>query len=463
MNRSPKSKPFIDQIFRGDSRHMEQIPDGVVSLVVCSPPYNVQKPYSNHNDDMDPEDYKKMLYEVWLECKRVLRIGGRICVNVAGVWRQPYLPLHHIIGQQLRDLGFQMRGEIIWNKGSSAGVSTAWGSFASPSNPVLRDVHEYILIFSKEEFALQKANPAQEKAKLFDLANDSPQASCTITNDDFVEWTRSVWDMPTGSSINAGHPAPFPVDLPRRLILLYTYPEDIVLDPFLGAGTTCLAARITNRRYIGYDIDEGYVKKAKHRVRNAKKFISLQNDISTRRIGSQIGRNKNILKIETTASLVGLNKERRREVRIGIQDREIMIGIKTLGAPDIQKQSLTASLKAISAERLAIALLNRKHELSGIRPEMSRSRTTLTKRKGSEMSEDFTIEATALVGQEGEVRDREVSVSKQGREILLKIKTLGTPDIQKQNLTASLQATDAQRLSAALLRAAESITSQSEE
>ncbi|NIM05210.1 MAG: site-specific DNA-methyltransferase [Armatimonadetes bacterium] len=247
----------LDEVFCADSRRMEMIPDECVSLVICSPPYNVSKSYESHDDDLPLPEYLSLLDGVWKECQRVLRPGGRICVNVAGCWRQPYLPLHHLIGRQLSELGFLMRGEIIWNKGSSVGVSTAWGSFASASNPVLRDVHEYILIFSKGDFRL----PGHNKKDTEDSASDK-----YISNADFVEWTKSIWNFQSESSSRVGHPAPFPVDLPSRLILLYSYPGDVVLDPFMGSGTTCVAAKNLERHYIGLDIDSGYVELARRRL-----------------------------------------------------------------------------------------------------------------------------------------------------------------------------------------------------
>ncbi len=179
-----------------------------------------------------------------------MRPGGRICVNIAGTGRKPYLPLHHYIGRQLDNLGFLMRGEIIWMKGASAGVSTAWGSFAHPSNPVLREVHEYILVYSLGDFKL------------------TGKGKSGITHDEFVDWTKSVWTFPTESAKRVGHPAPFPIELPRRLILFYTYEGDTVLDPFCGSGTTCIAAKKLGRNYIGIDTDPLYIDLASSRLAN---------------------------------------------------------------------------------------------------------------------------------------------------------------------------------------------------
>ncbi len=436
-----KGPSFVDKIYHGDSRNMEQVPDGVVSLVVCSPPYNVKKPYTNHNDDMELPEYKEMLREVWLECKRVLRPGGRLCVNVAGVWRQPYLPLHAIIWQQLiDDLGFEMRGEIIWDKGASVGVSTAWGSFASPSNPTLRDVHEYILVAERKNGSRKAEGTIGVFSKDgFALPNESG-ADADIRNEEFVKWTRSIWDMPTESSSRVGHPAPFPVELPRRLIRLYTYLEDIVLDPFAGVGSTCVAAYQTGRHFIGYDIDEGYVRLAKRRVSRAKvRVVQLElSGTQTDRRGSKMLTTKLIQKTEGSTR-VG-NEVRPREVRVSVQDGAVLLGIKTLGKPDIQKQNMAASLPAENAHRLAISLLSA--------AEDGRARRS------------FSIKATALVGQ-GELRDREVKVSNQEGEVLLGIRSLklpDNPDIQKQHITASLAATSARSVAIALLKAIESLS-----
>lgn len=191
-------------IILGSAENMEDIPDNSLHLMVTSPPYNVSKDY---DDDLSLREYLDMLYRVFSETYRVLVSGGRACVNVANLGRKPYIPLSDYISPMMKDIGFLMRGEIIWNKGAGAGVSMAWGSWQSASNPVLRDVHEYILVFSKGDFKRTKEN-----------GNEN-----TIEKEQFMEWTKSVWTMNTESAKKIGHPAPFPVELPYRLIQLYTW------------------------------------------------------------------------------------------------------------------------------------------------------------------------------------------------------------------------------------------------
>lgn len=226
---------------------MRQLPAESIHLIVTSPPYNVGKHYNEHDDLMEMEDYLRFLYQTWEECKRVLAPGGRIAINVANTDRKPYIPLNTLVVKQMLDLGFLMRGEIIWNKGASAGVSCAWGSFGKASNPVLRDIHEYIEVFSKDAYALQ-------------YAGDSG-----IQNQEFVAWTKSIWDMRTES--RRKHVAPFPVELPYRLILLYSNRGDRVLDPFSGSGTTGLACAQAGRNFVGIDNDPQSHDEAQERVR----------------------------------------------------------------------------------------------------------------------------------------------------------------------------------------------------
>ena len=235
-----------DRIFGSSSEEMSELPDHSVHLMVTSPPYNVRKDY---DEDLSLEEYRDLLSKVFRETYRVLVTGGRACVNVANLGRKPYLPLHAFVIQDMIEAGFHMRGEIIWDKGASAAASTAWGSWLSASNPVLRDVHEYILVFSKESFS-RKA-----------VGSDS-----TIERDEFLEWTKSVWRIPAVSARKIGHPAPFPEELPERLIKLYTYRGDVVLDPFAGSGTTCVASLKSGRGYVGYEIEEEYVALAETRL-----------------------------------------------------------------------------------------------------------------------------------------------------------------------------------------------------
>ncbi len=240
----------LDRIFCHSAETMTELSDCSVHLMVTSPPYNVGKEY---DEDLSLEEYLAFLQRVWKETYRVLVPGGRMCINVANLGRKPYIPLHAFIAEQAIGLGFLMRGEIIWNKAASASPSTAWGSWKSAGNPTLRDVHEYILIFCKETFKRQ--NP-QERLS-------------TITRDEFLEYNKSVWNFAAEPARKVGHPAPFPVELPRRLIQLYTFEEEVVLDPFMGSGQTAIAAIMSDRHYVGYEIDDKYVQLAIQRIRGA--------------------------------------------------------------------------------------------------------------------------------------------------------------------------------------------------
>lgn len=242
----PDNPVDANQLYAHSSTSMTEVPDNSIHLMVTSPPYNVGKEY---DDDMTETEYRGMLRAVWTETHRVLVHGGRACINVANVGRKPYVPLSTFITQDMLDVGFLMRGQIIWNKGASAGVSCAWGSWCSPSNPVLRDVHEYILVFCKGDFG-----------------RPVPDGAATINPDDFTEWTKSVWSFPAESAKRVQHPAPFPIELPWRCIHLYTYLDDVVLDPFMGSGTTAVAAERASRRWIGYDISKSYIDVATQRI-----------------------------------------------------------------------------------------------------------------------------------------------------------------------------------------------------
>ena len=207
-----------------------------------------------YDKELTLEEYRKFLFDIWKEVHRVLVPGGRVCINIANLGRKPYIPLHAFIIQDMHKLGFLMRGEVIWNKGATASSSIAWGSYMSAKNPVLRDGHEYILIFSKDTFT----RGIKENMK------------STITKEEFIELTKSVWSFNAESATRVGHPAPFPIELPLRCMKLYTFEGETVLDPFMGSGTTALAALLLKRRFVGYEIDPNYIKLAERRIGEVK-------------------------------------------------------------------------------------------------------------------------------------------------------------------------------------------------
>lgn len=241
----------------------EQVADNSVALVVTSPPYFAGKEYEQAVGEghvpASYKDYLQMLRDVLDVCSRKLEPGGRIAVNVANLGRRPYRSLSSdVIGILQDDLGLLLRGEVIWQKAEGAGGNCAWGSFELPTNPVLRDLTERIVIASKGRF---------DRALSPSYRVDRELPSRPTTNaDEFMDATVDVWKIPTESATRVGHPAPFPVALPERLIDLYTYEQDLVLDPFMGSGTTAVAAVRTGRHYVGFDTDEGYIELAKQRI-----------------------------------------------------------------------------------------------------------------------------------------------------------------------------------------------------
>jgi len=246
---------FLNKIFCKSSESMEEIPDNSIHLMITSPPYNVGKEYDNN---LALNEYRDFLRKVFEEVYRVLVPGGRACINIANLGRKPYIPLHAYIIEDMLDIGFLMRGEIIWDKGASASPSTAWGTWLKANNPVLRDTHEYILIFCKESFTLK--NPDKRKS--------------TISKNEFLEFTKSVWTFPAERATKVGHPAPFPIELPYRIIQLYSFEKNIILDPFAGSGTTCIAALKTNRNFIAYEIDKNYCDLSNKRIKKIKQEIN---------------------------------------------------------------------------------------------------------------------------------------------------------------------------------------------
>lgn len=255
----------LDMLFCGDAAEMTeaQVADRSVALVVTSPPYFAGKDYeqdlASGNVPKSYVEYLDRLYEVLAVCVDKLEPGGRMAINVANLGRKPYRSLSaDVISILQDDLGLLLRGEIIWRKAKGAGGSCAWGSFRSPANPVLRDVTERVIVASKGRF--DRALPRSRRQEL-GLPHEP-----TIGTEEFLEATLDVWEIPPESATRVGHPAPFPIELPRRLIELYTYREDLVLDPFIGSGTTAVAAIETGRHYVGFDTDPAYIALAEERI-----------------------------------------------------------------------------------------------------------------------------------------------------------------------------------------------------
>lgn len=270
----------IDEIYGHDARGMPEVDNDSVALVVTSPPYFAGKAYEEAlGQGHIPETYTaylRMLEDVFAECVKKLEPGGRIAVNVANLGRKPYRSLSADVTHLLQDkLRLLLRGEVIWVKARGSAGSCAWGSFQRPANPVLRDLTERVIIASKGRF--DRAIPAKKREPL-----GLPSAA-TLFREEFMDATTDVWEMAPESATRVGHPAPFPVDLPERLINLYTYQGDLILDPFMGSGTTAVAAIRNQRHFVGYDTDTGYVQRALERVADERTRLTKSDQDAGRR------------------------------------------------------------------------------------------------------------------------------------------------------------------------------------
>ncbi len=235
---------WIDKIHLCSSENMP-IPSDSVALAFTSPPYNVGKDY---DDDMSLNEYFGLIQRVAREVYRVLIPGGRYIVNIANLGRKPYIPMNAYFYGIHEEVGFLPMGEIIWQKAKGANGNCAWGSWQSVKSPRLRDIHEYLLVFAKLGYSREEKGDSD------------------ISKEEFMESTLSIWQIPAESAKKVGHPAPFPVDLAKRVIKLYSYVNDVVLDPFVGSGTTCVAAKKLNRHYVGFDISPDYVTMSERRL-----------------------------------------------------------------------------------------------------------------------------------------------------------------------------------------------------
>jgi len=240
------SERWYDTIYCHSSEDMHHIPDNAIALAFTSPPYNVGKEY-DHN--LGLTEYLGLIARVGAEVYRVLKPGGRYVINIANLGRKPYIPLHALFYIVHVNIGFLPMGEIIWQKAKGASGSCAWGTWLSAKDPRIRDLHEYLLVFAKEGFSR------------------SDKGESDITKEEFLSSTLSVWEIQPESAKKIGHPAPFPIELAERVIKLFSYVGDVVLDPFMGSGTTCIAAAKNKRHYVGYEIVPEYYQLADKRIR----------------------------------------------------------------------------------------------------------------------------------------------------------------------------------------------------
>jgi DNA modification methylase len=249
----PQPGDWADSLYSHTSEDMHHLPDNSIALAVTSPPYNANKQY---DDDLTLEEYLELISDVGEEVYRVLRPGGRYAVNIANLGRKPYIPLTAYFYQVHQAIGFLPMGEIIWQKGKGATNSTAWGSWMNARSPRFRDLHEYILVFAKQSFSRPDRGESD------------------IEKEEFMAGTLSVWEIPPESAKRIGHPAPYPVALADRLIRLLSFSGDVILDPFIGSGSTAVAAVLAGRRYVGYDTNPEYIALAEERIEIARQGLN---------------------------------------------------------------------------------------------------------------------------------------------------------------------------------------------
>jgi DNA modification methylase len=253
VKKPPEIGQYLNTIICGDAADvLASLPDTCVDLIVTSPPYNFGHHYAGDpsGDARDWNDYFTALGAVWRECYRVLKPGGRIAVNIQPLFSE-YTPTHHLISQQLMDLGLLWKTEILWEKHNYNAKYTAWGSWKSPSMPYLKYTWEFIEVFDKETH--KKAGRRED---------------IDITAVEFKEWIIARWSFPPETKMkDYGHPAMFPEELPRRVMKLFSYRGDVVLDPFNGVGTTSVVACKNGRPFIGIDISADYCRTAMTRLR----------------------------------------------------------------------------------------------------------------------------------------------------------------------------------------------------
>jgi DNA modification methylase len=255
---------FVDKIICGDSlSSLRQMPDNFVHLIFTSPPYNCNIPYPNHDDGMPYSDYIKWLKDIFVECKRILVNGGRLALNIDAAtnrqedsYKEYIRPVYADMVNIGREVGLNFRTEICWYKQNAVGRKTAWGSYLICSNPIIRRNHEHILVWSQGNWTLD---------------GDSEQSD--MTPEEFNEYTFSTWFVKPETRKLGSHPVPFPEELAKRIIKLFSYRGNIIMDIFSGTGTTAYVAKLLGRKYIGLDIDPEYCRFAENRINQSGEYL----------------------------------------------------------------------------------------------------------------------------------------------------------------------------------------------
>jgi len=257
---STEQKPYFSKgdsvvIYNSDILKFSAIPNSSIDLIVTSPPYNVDIHYNSHKDNLSYSDYLEFTKQWLVNCYQLLKNDGRFCLNIPldknkGGQQSVYTD----ITSMAKKIGWKYHSTIIWNEGNIS-RRTAWGSFVSASAPYVIAPVEVIVVLYKKDW--KKTSGSKR--------ND-------ITKQEFMAWTNGVWTFNGESKKRIGHPAPFPIELPRRCIKLFSFVNDVVLDPFVGSGTTLIAAYLNNRKSIGVDIDKDYCDLAIKRLQQEAKI-----------------------------------------------------------------------------------------------------------------------------------------------------------------------------------------------
>lgn len=254
---NPLPSEYENKIICADSLELlKKLPDNCIDIIFTSPPYNFGLEYDTHNDTASWNVYYDMLFGIFKECIRVLKYGGRFVVNVQPLYSD-YIPAHHIISNFFIENKMIWKGEILWEKNNYNCKMCSYGSWKSPASPYLKYTWEFVEVYCKG-----------------DLKKAGKTADADITAEEFKSWVVAKWSIaPERHMKEFGHPAMFPENLVERVLKLFSFKNDVVLDPFNGAGTTTVVAKKTGRKYLGIDISQEYCDTAEKRIEEVNFFL----------------------------------------------------------------------------------------------------------------------------------------------------------------------------------------------